>query len=152
MIYALHEEWAIPQILRMILNRGDLFKIKKNKLESYLKDSVKNGNSITLIDETNQNVDGVLFATITEIDGIDSCFIHCCIIDPQRELAGNEFMGRLINWSKSKGIENIFLLSNTHLGGFKRKYAFEDYSTMLKMNIDRYKEIRNQIAEHNARS
>lgn len=136
MIYQLREKWAVAPIMRMMRKMPELFRISESKALNYFIRGLKDENSIIIVDEKDQELNGFLFASIEELEGNDVCFIHTCIINPKRKETGFEFIGRLRKWCGEKNIKNIFMMSNTHIKGYSQKYKFETYATIMKLKVE----------------
>lgn len=136
MIYQLREEWAIDPIVKMIGEKKDLFKITLEKAKNFLIKGISDELSIVLIDEKHKNLNGFLFASIEEFDGEDVCFIQTCIIVPDMEYTGYDFIARLKKWSKEKDINTIIMSTNSHKNGFERKYGFKFHSTLMTLAVN----------------
>lgn len=139
MIYQLREKWAVQPIMKMMRKVPDLFKIAETKALDYFMRGLEDENSIIIVDEKEQTLNGFLFASIEELEGNDVCFIHACIINPHMRDTGFEFLGRLRKWCNQKGIIDIFMMSNNHIKGFSQKYKFEPYSTLMKLKVNEEK-------------
>lgn len=135
MIYQLKEKWAIEPIADMVAERKELFKISRNKLVEYLIRGTKNETSIIFIDEKDKKLNGFFFASIEEIDGDDVCFIHACIVDPEKKHTCPEFLTRLRKWCVKSNIKKIFMLSNEHIKGVTKKYGFQHYANMMSLDV-----------------
>lgn len=145
MIYELQEKWAVYPILDMLLEKKDLFRIRKDKLEDYLSRAVEDDDAIIIINEKDRDIGSFLYASIEEIDGEEAVFINACISEPKKADSVFELLSRLMKWAASKNLDKIFFLSNVHMEGFKRKYGFEKYSELLFLNID---DVARQRAEN----
>lgn len=137
MISQLREKQAIEPIFKMVIDRGDLFNIQKEKLLKYLEDAIKNETSIILLDEKDNKVDGFVFASVEEYDGEDVCFIHTCIVAKDKKYTVHDFIARLRKWSREKGIKTLIMSTNKHEKGFERKYGFKYLSTLMTMPVDK---------------
>ena len=137
MIIQLREEQAIDPIFQMVIDRADLFDIQKEKLRSYLEDAIKNESSIVLLDEKDNRVDGFVFASVEEFNGEDVCFIHSCIVSPEKKYTVHDFIARLRKWSSEKGIKTMIMSTNKQEKGFERKYGFRYLSTLMSLPVDK---------------
>lgn len=135
MIYQLREIWAVEAILKMIEDQKELFKIPMDIVKKYLIKGIKDELSIILIDEKEKFLNGFLYASIEEFNGAEVCFIHACVIVPDREYTGPDFMARLKKWSKEKNMKEIFLSTDKHEVGFEQKYEFKYHSTIMSLRL-----------------
>lgn len=137
MIIQLREEWAIDPVFNMVIDRSDLFNIQKEKLREYLESAIKHDSSVIFLDETDNRLDGFVFASVEEFNGDNVCFIHSCIVSKEKKYTVYDFITRLRKWSKEKGIKMMIMSTNKHEKGFDRKYGFKYHSTLMSLPVDK---------------
>ncbi len=142
MIYQLVEPLAIRPILELMSKRQDIFDIPLEQVAKYLFESVEDDNSLILIDEKDEIIGGVLYASVEEFNGEDVVFIHACMINPTLKNTGFEFMARVRRWADSKGLNKILFVTDNHVEGYMRKYNFTNMGTILGIELN--KEIENE--------
>lgn len=136
MIYQLKELVAIEPLLKLIKKRKDIFNLPLKDIADYLLEAIRDDNSIVLIDEKDEDIRGVLYASIEKWDNKDVVFIHLCVISPEQKNTGFEFLARITKWGEKKKVSKI-MISTVRPRGFINKYKFKQTAFILSREIEK---------------
>lgn len=114
-----------------------------DKLKKFMFATLSQPNTKAYIDSRDGEIYGFIYATIEEFDGERCVFIQFCVIKPVKEesYTGFELFTKMKLWARENNISQLYFITSRDPKGFIRKYHFEPYGSVLKMDLNKEKKI-----------
>lgn len=111
------------------------------KLKKFMFMTLNQPNTKAYVAKEDDMYKGFIYASIEEFDGDRCIFIQFCVILPDEyaKYTGWELLTKMKVWAQENGITQIYFSTQRDPKGFMRKYHFEFYSTILKLDLTKEK-------------
>jgi N-acetylglutamate synthase-like GNAT family acetyltransferase len=109
------------------------------KLKKFMFATLNKTNTKAYVDYLDGEIRGFIYASIEEFDGEKCVFIQFCVIRPDdnERYVGFELLNKMKLWAIENNISQIYFLTHRDPKGFIRKYHFEEYGVVLKMDLNK---------------
>lgn len=115
------------------------------KLRKFMFLTINKPGTRAYVDMHDGVIRGFIYASIEEFDGEGCVFIQFCVVKPcdNEKNIGFELLDKMKQWAKENNISQIYLSTARDPKGFIRKYHFEFYSSILRLDLTKEKERKN---------
>jgi N-acetylglutamate synthase-like GNAT family acetyltransferase len=112
-----------------------------DKLKRFMFLTLNQPNTKSYMDMHDGVIRGFIYASIEEFEGDRCVFIQFCVLKPCQEdkYIGFELLTKMKLWAKENKITQIYFSTARNPEAFIRKYHFEFYSTILKLDLTKEK-------------
>lgn len=134
MIYQITNALLIPKILQLARVIPDT---NLKALENMIINGIGRKDSILLVDEKADEVNGFIFATVEELEGESVVFIQTCVNKPtnNEENVVHELLAKVRAWGRKQGLKQCFFMTRRSARAYERKYGFRYHTTVLKRSL-----------------
>lgn len=133
MIQQIDNALFINEILELAANIPDM---QVKALEKMLIEGVTSKNAKILVQKIYGKIRSFIYASIVVFDGADVVFIQTCYCDPDDKYIGWEFMTKMREWAKERGIKRLVMMTKRNPKAWERRFHFKhEYNLMTRSVI-----------------
>jgi N-acetylglutamate synthase-like GNAT family acetyltransferase len=107
------------------------------KLKRFMFLTINKPNSKAYVDIHDGVIRGFIYASLEEFDGESCVFIQFCVIKPceEEKHIGFELLTKMKLWAQENKVTQIYFSTARNPAAFVRKYHFEHYGSILKLDL-----------------
>jgi len=129
MILEANNMLQVPAILKLVKNIPGT---PIDKVKKYFVKSVSSPDAKLYYEKHDNELRAYIYASIEELDGSDVVFIHSCYGNPKAKHIVRQLLNMIEKWGQSKGINDVYMMTNRNPKAYERKYRFEVVSFLMR--------------------